>query len=48
MQYSDGKVAATAYSMGIQDGQNLVATFDNRPAQTLHWSAPLSIIVSYV
>ncbi|MGM8256102.1 fimbrial protein [Escherichia coli] len=48
MQYSDGTVVAAAYSMGIQDGQNLVATFDNRPAQTLHWSAPLSIIVSYV
>ncbi|ELS9957823.1 fimbrial protein [Salmonella enterica] len=44
---STGEVIASSYSLGIDQGQTIEATFTNPVTTTTQWSAPLNVAVTY-
>ncbi|HBA9649675.1 fimbrial protein [Escherichia coli] len=47
MVHTDNNVSASSYSLGIDQGQIIEATFTNPVAKTTQWSAPLNVAVTY-
>ncbi|WP_407907630.1 fimbrial protein [Escherichia coli] len=47
MVNADGNVMASSYSLGIDQGQTIEATFTNPVTTTTQWSAPLNVAVTY-
>ncbi|MBN6398532.1 fimbrial protein [Escherichia coli] len=49
MYYNDGTVVVSAsYAMGITDGGKIDVSFNNPVTETIQWTAPLHITVSYL
>lgn len=44
---TDGNVFASSYTLGIQQGQTIEATFTNPVVKATQWSAPLNVAVTY-
>lgn len=44
---TNGDVLASAYSLGIDQGQTIEATFTTPVVKTTQWSAPLNVAVTY-
>lgn len=47
MQYNDGTVVSASYALGIASGQAIDVTFNAPVAQSIKWSAPLNVAVTY-
>ncbi|HBE4204102.1 fimbrial protein [Escherichia coli] len=47
MVEKNNNVLASSYSLGIDQGQTIEATFTNPVAKTTQWSAPLNVAVTY-
>ncbi|WP_407905109.1 fimbrial protein [Escherichia coli] len=48
MEYNDGTVVSASYALGIADGGKIDVSFDNPVTETIQWTAPLHITVSYL